>query len=216
MWSVYSRSLVLSCLVLKGCTSLRICAFLLDCPFYLHIVVYSSLLWYLELDTSVFLMKPALITFLWCEHKCKMREYKAGKVSPPHTEECTLIWLRNFFFFFFSFQFYCNIIDLQHWVSLRCTAQWFDLHTQWNDCHSKFREHPSSYIDIKEKKKNFPCFDAPYRMLGAGALGWPRGMVRGGRREEGSGRETRVYLWQIHVDIWQNQYNIVKLKNKIK
>ena len=27
---------------------------------------------------------------------------------------------------------------------------------------------------------------------------------------------TRVYLWQIHVDIWQNQYNIVKLKNKIK
>jgi len=25
-----------------------------------------------------------------------------------------------------------------------------------------------------------------------------------------------VYLWQIHVDIWQNQYNIVKLKNKIK
>ena len=27
---------------------------------------------------------------------------------------------------------------------------------------------------------------------------------------------THVYLWQIHFDIWQNQYNIVKLKNKIK
>ena len=27
---------------------------------------------------------------------------------------------------------------------------------------------------------------------------------------------TRVYLWRIHVDIWQNQYNIVKLNNKIK
>ena len=53
-------------------------------------------------------------------------------------------------------------------------------------------------------------------MLGAGALGCPRGMVRGGRREEGSGWGTRVYLWQIHVDIWQNQYNIVKLKNKKK
>ena len=39
-------------------------------------------------------------------------------------------------------------------------------------------------------------------------------MVRGGRREEGSGWGTRVYLWRIHVDIWQNQYNIVKLKNK--
>ena len=39
-------------------------------------------------------------------------------------------------------------------------------------------------------------------------------MVQGGRREEGSGWGTRVYLWWIHVDIWQNQYNIVKLKNK--
>ena len=26
---------------------------------------------------------------------------------------------------------------------------------------------------------------------------------------------THVYLWQIHFDKWQNQYNIVKL-NKIK
>ena len=40
--------------------------------------------------------------------------------------------------------------------------------------------------------------------------------VWGGRREEGSGWGTRVYLWQIHIDIGQNQYNIVKLKNKIK
>ena len=52
-------------------------------------------------------------------------------------------------------------------------------------------------------------------MLGAGALGRPRGMEWGGSREEGSGWGTRVYLWRIHVDIWQNQYNIVKLKNKI-
>ena len=59
-------------------------------------------------------------------------------------------------------------------------------------------------------------FDARYWMLGAGALGRPRGMVQGGGREEGSGWGTHVYLWWIHVDIWQNQYNIVKLKNKIK
>ena len=59
-------------------------------------------------------------------------------------------------------------------------------------------------------------FDAQYWMLGAGALGQPRGMVRGGRRVEGSGWGTRVYLWQIHLDIWQNQYNIVKLKKKTK
>jgi len=41
-------------------------------------------------------------------------------------------------------------------------------------------------------------------------------MVHGGRKEEGSGWGKRVYLWRIRVDIWQNQYNIVKLKNKIK
>ena len=58
-------------------------------------------------------------------------------------------------------------------------------------------------------------FDGQYWMLGAGALGRPRGMVWGGRREEGSGWETHVYLWQIHFYMWQNQYNIVKL-NKIK
>ena len=59
-------------------------------------------------------------------------------------------------------------------------------------------------------------FDARYWMLGAGALGRPRGMEWGGRREEGSRWGTHVYQWQIHFDIWQNQYNIVKLKNKIK
>ena len=59
-------------------------------------------------------------------------------------------------------------------------------------------------------------FDARYWMLGAGALERPREMVWGGRREEGSGWVTHVYLWRIHFDIWQNQYNIVKFKNKIK
>ena len=60
---------------------------------------------------------------------------------------------------------------------------------------------------------HFKRLDARYWMLGAGELEWLRGMVRGGRREEGSGCGTRVYLWCIHVNIWQNQYNIVKLKN---
>ena len=34
-------------------------------------------------------------------------------------------------------------------------------------------------------------------------------LVQGGRREGGSGWGTRVYLWQIHADVWQNRYNIV-------
>ena len=45
---------------------------------------------------------------------------------------------------------------------------------------------------------------ARYWMPGAGALGRPRGRVWGGRREEGSGWGTQVFLWRIHFDIWQN------------
>ena len=41
-------------------------------------------------------------------------------------------------------------------------------------------------------------------------------MGQGRRKEEGSGWGTCVYLWQIHVDTWQKQYKIVKIKNKIK
>jgi len=59
-------------------------------------------------------------------------------------------------------------------------------------------------------------FDARYWMLGAGTLGRPRGMVWRGRKEEGSGWGKHACLWPIHFDIWQNQYNIVKFKNKIK
>ena len=33
-------------------------------------------------------------------------------------------------------------------------------------------------------------------------------------REEGSRWGAHVYLWQIHFDIWQNQYNIVKLNKR--
>ena len=47
------------------------------------------------------------------------------------------------------------------------------------------------------------------------AWGWCTGMTRrdgvgGGEVGGGSGLGTRVHLWQIHVDVWQNQYNIVK------
>ena len=47
-----------------------------------------------------------------------------------------------------------------------------------------------------------------------GARGWcsELGMTQrdGMGREVGSGWGTRVHLWQIHVDVWQNQYNIVE------
>ena len=40
-------------------------------------------------------------------------------------------------------------------------------------------------------------------------------MIWGGRWERGSGLGTHVHPWLIHVNIWQNQYSIVK-QNKVK
>ena len=37
-----------------------------------------------------------------------------------------------------------------------------------------------------------------------------RGMVWGGRCEGCSGWGTHVHPWRMPVDVWQNQYNIVK------
>ena len=65
------------------------------------------------------------------------------------------------------------------------------------------------YIIICEMNRQSRFF-AWYRMLGAGALGWPRGMGWGGRWERGSGWGTHVHPWRSHVNVWQNQYNIVK------
>ena len=39
--------------------------------------------------------------------------------------------------------------------------------------------------------------------------GWD-GMGWEGRWEGGSGWETHVHPWRIQVNVWQNQYNIVK------
>jgi len=40
--------------------------------------------------------------------------------------------------------------------------------------------------------------------------GMAREMGWRGKWEGGSGWGTHVYLWWIHVDVWKNQYNIVK------
>ena len=58
-------------------------------------------------------------------------------------------------------------------------------------------------------------FDTGYRMLGAGVWGRSREMIWGGRWERGSGMGTHVHPWWIHVNVWQNQYSIVK-QNKVK
>ena len=55
---------------------------------------------------------------------------------------------------------------------------------------------------------------SPGSMPDTGYLGWCTGMTqRDGTGREvggGSGWGTRVHPWRIPVDVWQNQYNIVK------
>ena len=81
---------------------------------------------------------------------------------------------------------------------------------EWDDfgkCHWNM------YIIICERNHQ-SRFDTWFRMLGAGALGWPREMIWGLRWEGGSGWGTHVHPWWIHVNLWQSQYNIAKLKKK--
>ena len=56
---------------------------------------------------------------------------------------------------------------------------------------------------------------SPGLMQDTGCLGlvhWegPEGWYREGGGWRGSGWGTCVHPWRIHVDVWQNQYNIVK------
>ena len=49
------------------------------------------------------------------------------------------------------------------------------------------------------------------QVLRAGALGRPRGMGWGGRREGGSGWGTHVNPWLIHVNVWQKPLQYCKV-----
>ena len=56
---------------------------------------------------------------------------------------------------------------------------------------------------------------SPSSMHDTGCLGlvhWddPEGWYGEGGGSGGLGWGTRVYPWRIHVDVWQNQYSIVK------
>ena len=49
------------------------------------------------------------------------------------------------------------------------------------------------------------------QVLGAGALGRPRGMGWRGWREGGSGWGTHVNPWLIHVSVWQKPLQYCKV-----
>ena len=85
----------------------------------------------------------------------------------------------------------------------RCTEQSFGLCGRgrgWDDSESGIETGIISY-----KKRIASRFDAGCRMLGVGALGGLGGMLLRERWDGGSGFGTSVHLWQIHVDVWQNQ-----------
>ena len=91
----------------------------------------------------------------------------------------------------------------------RCIEQPFRLCGRGRALDDMGEWHWNMYIIICEMNHQ-SRFNVWYRVLEAGALGWPRGMGWGGRWEEGSGWGTHEHPWQIHVNVWQNQYNIVK------
>ena len=68
--------------------------------------------------------------------------------------------------------------------------------------------------------QSFRDWQGDIRKSSLDAWGWCTGTTQrdGMGREEGGGFRmgNTCILWWIHFDIWQNQYNIVKLKNKIK
>ena len=49
------------------------------------------------------------------------------------------------------------------------------------------------------------------QVLGAGALGTPRGIRWIGRQEGGSGWGTHVNPWPIHVNVWQKPLQYCKV-----
>ena len=86
------------------------------------------------------------------------------------------------------------IWNLERWLTIslyarqqkrhRCIEQSFGLCGRGQGWDDLGEWHWNMYNIIYEMNRQFR-FDAWYRMLGAGALGWPRGMVRGRRQEEG-------------------------------
>ena len=105
----------------------------------------------------------------------------------------------------------------------RCTEQSFGLCRRRRGWDVLREQHRYMYIIYGET--DHPAQVGCMRqVLGAGALGRPRGMGWGGRWEGGSGWGTHVNLWLIHVNVWQKplQYckvislQLIKINEKTK
>ena len=97
-------------------------------------------------------------------------------LKPPHTQSFQGIWLKI-----------GSVQQKRHW----CIEQSFGLCGRGRGWDDLGEWHWNIYNIIYGTSRQ-SRFDARYWMIGAGALGRPRGMVWGGRREEGSGWGTHV------------------------
>ena len=95
----------------------------------------------------------------------------------------------------------------------RCIEQTFRLWGRrrgWDDLRE---QHRNVYYQVWNRSPvQVGCMR---QVLGAGALGWPRGMGWGmgwgGKWEGGSGWGTHVNPWLIHVNIWQKRLQYCKV-----
>ena len=92
----------------------------------------------------------------------------------------------------------------------RCIEQSFAFCGRGREWVDLGERHWNMYIIICEMNHQ-SRFYAWYRMLGAGALGWPRGMVWGGTWEGSSLWGTHVHPWLIHVNVWQKPLQYCKV-----
>ena len=88
--------------------------------------------------------------------------------------------------------------------------------------HDYWKNYSFDYTDLHQQSgiSAFKNLSNQYRIQDTGCLGLVHGDdperwygVRGGRG--GSGLGTHVHPWLIRVNVWQNQYSIVK-QNKVK
>ena len=102
-----------------------------------------------------------------------------------------------------------------------------DLWTLWEKARVGWSERTAStYVYYQVWNRSPVQVGCMRQVLGAGVLGWPRGMGWEGRREGGSGWGTHVnvFISMIHVNIWQKppQYckvislQLIKINGKKK
>ena len=87
-----------------------------------------------------------------------------------------------------------------------------DLWTLWEKARVGWSERTASkHVYYQVWNRSPAQVGCMRQVLGAGALGWPRGMGWGARWEGGSGWGAHVNPWLIHVNVWQKPLQYCKV-----